>query len=144
MNTIQVTHADGLTINYTELEVLNFIKKAEDANVTISETREANIRVVQDLGRIRNNVRDFFSEVEWEDGEQCVQKSDVNRLLESIGTQTLPTTFVGTATISFRFSVEAEDATEARSIIEDNTSVSAYCYDLEGDETTEVDEIDEA
>lgn len=142
MNTIQVTHADGLTINYTELEVLNFIKKAEDANVTISETREANIRVVKDLNKIRNNVRDFFSEVEWEDGEQCVQKSDVNSLLESIGAHRLATQYSGTAIVTFNFTVEAEDETEARSIVEENTSISAYGYDL-GHESTEVDTIDE-
>lgn len=143
MNTISITHEDGLTISYTELEVLNFIKKAEDAVTTINEAREANIRVLNDFTKARREVRDFFSEVEWEDGEQTVQKSDVNRLLESIGTNKLTTKYNGTATISFTFSVEADDEDEARSIIEDNTSVSSYGYDLEGDETTEVDEIDE-
>ena len=136
MNTIQITNSMGQVVNYTETEINTIIKNGA---TFAADT----VRLSEEIRKIRHEVRDFFNEVEWESGEQCVQKSDVNRLLESIRAEKLTTQYSGTATISFTFSVEADDEDEARSIIEDNTSVSSYGYDLEGDETTEVNEIDE-
>ena len=135
MNTIQITNADGQVINYTEAEIHTIIKNgADDAKFL------ANLST--DIRKIRNDVHDFFSEVEWEDGEQCVQKSDVNLLLERIGTHKLTSEFSGRAIISFDFVVQADDIDEARAIIEENTSVGSYGYDV-SDESTEVEEIQE-
>ena len=137
MNTIQVTNSMGQVVNYTENEINTIIKNGA---TFAADT----VRLSEDIRKIRNEVRDFFSEEGWDGGEQTVNKGDVNYLLERIGAQKLTTEYSGTATISFTFSVEAEDEEEARSIIEDNTSVSSYQYDLTGDEVTEVNDIDES
>jgi hypothetical protein len=137
MNTIQVTTEDG-TINYTETEVLHFKKRAQDVDA-IEQTNEIQRKEIRDL---RNNVRDFFSEVEWEDGEQTVNKRDVNDLLERIGAAKLTSKYTGTFTITGTFSVEVEDEDEINSIIEENTDISNWSadMDIEQVEVTDVEE----
>ena len=95
MNTIQITTADGV-VNYTEAEVLRYIDKAKG----IDELNDLLNKQYQTIRSIKENVRDFFSEVEWEDGEQTVTKSDVNELLERIGSHKLTSRYGGTFTIT--------------------------------------------
>lgn len=142
MNTIQVTIESGAVINYTEAEVLRFIKKAEEADALIATARENNAKVYQDIARLRNEVRDFFSEGEWSDGETVSNKADVNYLLERIGANKLTTKYRGAASIHFVFEIEAEDEDEARSIVEENASVNEYGFDS-SDESVEITDIDE-
>jgi len=137
MNTIQITTADGV-INYTEAEIVRFIDKAkgiDDLN-TLLNAQSNTIR------SIKNNVRDFFSEVEWENGEQTVTKSDVNELLELIGSHKLTSRYGGTFRITGTFQVEAEDAEEAESMFVDNVDVSFSDGDYTIDET-EVNDVEE-
>ena len=135
MNTIQITNDEGQTINYTETEINTIIKNgatfAADT-VTLSAT----------IRKIRNEVRDFFSEGEWDSGEQTIIKGDVNMLLESIGANKLTTIYRGAATVNFVFEVEAEDEDDARTIVEENTSVESYSFEV-SDEAVEVTDIDE-
>lgn len=135
MNTIQITNSEGQTINYTETEIATIIKNgATFAADTV--TLNATIR------KIRNEVRDFFSEGEWDSGEQTVIKGDVNMLLESIGANKLTTVYRGSANISFVFEVEAEDEDEARSIVEEGASVNEDGFETTQEEV-EVTDIDE-
>jgi hypothetical protein len=86
MNTITInTETDGqvATITYTEAEVLHFRKRTQEIDA-IQQVNDIQRKEIRDL---RNNVRDFFSEGEWSDGEQTVNKSEVNDLLERIGSQ---------------------------------------------------------
>lgn len=138
MNTIQVTIESGAVINYTEAEVLRFIKKAEETNDIIKYLDNAN----QTIRKNNNAVRDFFSEVEWQDGEQTVSKGDVNLLLESIGANKLTTTYGGTFTITGTFQVEAEDADTATALVEDDIDVSFYGGEIQVD-SVEVGDIEE-
>ena len=138
MNTIQITNEDGAVINYTEAEVLRFIKKADETNDIIKFLDNAN----QTISKNRNLVRDFFSEVEWQDGEQTVNKADVNMLLESIGANKLTTKYGGTFTITGTFSVEADDANDAEDMVVNNTSVDFYDGDLDVD-NIEVHDLEE-
>ena len=137
MNTIQITTVDG-AVNYTEAEIVRYIEKAKG----IDELNDLLNKQYQTIRSIKENVRDFFSEVEWSDGEQTVQKSDVNELLESIGANRLTSRYGGTFTITGTFQVEAEDVDEAESIFIDNVDVSFNDGDYTIDQT-EVNDVEE-
>ena len=134
MNTIQVTTTDG-TVNYTEAEVLRFIERAKEVDA---------VQQVSDLQRKekvdnRNQVRDFFSEGQWDDGEFSASKEDINQLLESIGANRLTSTYRATYTITGTFSVDAEDADDAEVIFTDNVTVDFYDGDIDVDQIEVLD-----
>jgi len=136
MNTIQITTVDG-PVNYTEAEVVRYIEKAkgiDDLNTLLNQQYNT-------IRSIKDNVRDFFSEVEWENGEQTVTKSDVNELLERIGSNKLTTRYNATYTITGTFSVEVEDEDEVESDFTDNVNVDYYNGDIEVDHI-EVNDIE--
>jgi hypothetical protein len=137
MNTIQVTTADG-TVNYTEAEVLHFMARSKELNTYAEEVDSKR----KELRNLRNEVRDFFSEGEWEDGETSCNKGDVNALLERIGAAKLTSKYTGTFTITGTFSVEVEDEDEINNIIEENTDISNWSadMDIEQVEVTDVEE----
>jgi hypothetical protein len=137
MNTIQITTADGV-VNYTETEVLRYIEKAKG----IDDLNEILTKQSNTIRSIKENVRDFFSEVEWQDGEQTVSKSDVNELLERIGSHKLTSQYGGSFTITGTFQVEAEDEDDARNKFEEGVDVNFYDGDITVDQT-EVDEVEE-
>lgn len=137
MNTIQINTAEG-TVNYTEAEVIRFIERAKD----IDAVQQRADKYLQDIRNIRNEVRDFFSEGEWQDGETTVNKGDVNMLLESIGSHKLTTKYSGTISIHCTFNVEAEDEESATSLVEDDINVDFYGGDITID-TIDINEIDE-
>ena len=117
--TIESTQVGVPNVSYTSAEVLRFIEKAKLVDDYSTKLTNA----YKEIRDIKNKVRDFFSEVEWEDGEQTVSKSDVNQLLESIGSHKLTSTYGGAFTITGTFTVEAEDEDEAASMFVDNASV---------------------
>jgi hypothetical protein len=134
MNTIQVTTTDG-AVNYTEAEVLRFIERAKEVDA---------VQQVSDLQRKekvdnRNQVRDFFSEGQWDDGEFTASKEEVNNLLEFIGTNKLTTKYRGTYTVTGTFSVDAEDADDAQNIFTDNVDIAFYDGDIDVDQVDVVD-----
>lgn len=131
MNTIQITTTDG-TVNYTEAEVLRFIEKVKVADDTISQQHKTIID-------IKNSVRDFFSEGQWDDGEFTASKEDVNELLTSIGTNRLTSKYSATYTITGTFSVDAESADDAEAIFTDNVTVDFYDGDIDVDQIEVLD-----
>ena len=138
MNTIQVTTPDG-AINYTESEVLRFINKAGevDAVQQVSDESRAQIRA------IRNTVRDFFSEREWESRETTVTLDEVNELLNSIGSHSIQSTYSGSITISVSFAdLDADDEDDAINKIQDEITVDLYGVSTSIDDVS-VDEITE-
>jgi hypothetical protein len=130
MNTIQITTIDG-TVNYTESEVIRFIKKVEELDAC-QQTSIDN----------RHKIRDFFSEREWSNGETTISKSDVNELLESIGANKLTTRYNATYTVTGTFSVDADDEDDAETIFTDNVSVDFYDGDIDVDQI-EVHDVEE-
>jgi len=141
MNTITInTETDGqvTTITYTEAEVLHFRKRTQEIDA-IQQVNDMQRKEIRDL---RHEVRDFFSEGEWEDGETTCNKGDVNALLERIGCSKLTTKYRGTFTITGTFNVEVEDEDELQNIIEENTDVSNYTADMDVD-NIEVFDIEE-
>ena len=140
MNTITImSTVEGTpNVTYTEGEVSRYIEKAKG----IDELNDLLNKQYQTIRSIKENVRDFFSEVEWEDGEQTVTKSDVNELLERIGSHKLTSRYGGTFTITGTFQVEAEDENEAESMFVDNVDVSFNDGDYTIDQT-EVNDVEE-
>jgi hypothetical protein len=63
MNTITTTTPEGDTISYTEAEVLHFRKRAGEIDA-VQQLADSNYKEIRS---IRNEIRDFFSEVEWQD-----------------------------------------------------------------------------
>ena len=140
MNTITImsTVEGQPNVTYTEGEVQRFIEKAK-TNDSLNEMLNKN---VEHIRSIKNAVRDFFSEVEWEDGEQTVSKSDVNDLLERIGTHRLTSKYRANFTITGTYSVEAEDEESAEETFKDNVNVEFYDGDIDV-EYIEVDDLQE-
>jgi len=143
MNTITITRVNQESdtpydVTYTEAEVLNFIKNAKEVNAV----QESYQSVVKELRSIRNEVRDFFSEGEWSDGETTCNKGDVNAMLERIGAAKLTTKYNGTFTITGSFSIEVEDEDEIEDIITENTEISNWSADMDVDQI-EVHDVEE-
>ena len=140
MNTITImSTVEGTpNVTYTEGEVLRYIEKAK----SIDELNDLLNKQVQTIRDLKNKVRDFFSEGEWNDGETNVNKGDVNMLLESIGCNKLTTRYNATYTITGTFSVDVEDEDDVESIFTDNVSVDFYDGEIEVDQI-EVNDIEE-
>jgi hypothetical protein len=143
MNTITIntTNEDGTTqsvVTYTEAEVLHFKKRMQD----IDAIQQVNDNQRKEIREIRNAVRDFFSEGEWNDGEQTVNKPEVNELLDAIGCAKLTTKYRGNFTIYGTFEIDAEDEDEIDSIITENMSVDCYAADIDVD-SIELNDIEE-
>jgi hypothetical protein len=130
MNTIQITTVDG-AVNYTESEVTRYIERAGQVD-----------KLYEDIRKIRHEVRDFFSEGEWSDGETTVNKGDTNALLERIGANKLTTKYRGTFMVNGTFEIEVEDEDDIESIITDNLNVECYDADIDVD-SIEVHDVEE-
>ena len=120
MNTIQVKLDTGATINYTETEIVRAFEQVESYKTQYGNE-------VTTSSRIRNQVRDFFSEREWSDRETTVTLDEVNELLNNIGSHAIQTTYSGSITISVSFcDLDADDADSAIAMIEDEIQVELY------------------
>jgi hypothetical protein len=129
MNTIQITTVDGI-VNYTENEVVRFIERAKEVDAVQQVSDEQRAEKVSN----RHKIRDFFSEVEWQNGEYTFTKSDVNELLDSIGANQLTTRYNANYTITGTFTIECEDEDDAETIFTDNVSVDFYDGEIDVDQ----------
>jgi hypothetical protein len=136
MNTIQVKLDTGATINYTETEIVRAFEQVESYKTQYGNE-------VTTSSRIRNHVRDFFSEREWSDRETTVTLDEVNELLNTIGSHAIQSTYSGSVTISLTFSdLDADDADSAIAMIEDEIQVELYGVSIQVD-SVNVDDITE-
>ena len=141
MNTIPISYelaGEIVTITYTEAEVLGFIQKAKE----VDDLHNSYDKLLQEIRSIKNEIRDFFSEGEWSDGETTVNKGDVNAILERIGCNKLTTKYSGTFTVTGTFNLEVEDEDEVESMIADNMEVSVWGADIDVD-SVEVHDVEE-
>ena len=136
--TIESTVAGEPNISYTSAEVLRFIEKAKDYD-RISETLT---EAYSNTRSIREKVRDFFSEGEWDDDEFTASREDINELLEAIGSYKLTVTYGGSFTITGTFSVDATDADEAADMFRDNISIDFFDGDYSIDDV-QVEDVQE-
>lgn len=136
MNTIQVKLDTGATINYTETEVVRAFEQVESYKTQYGNE-------VTTSSRIRNQVRDFFSEREWSDRETTVTLDEVNELLNNIGSHAIQSKYSGNITIAVSFDdLDADDADSAIAMIEDEIQVELYGVSISID-SVNVDEITE-
>jgi cell shape-determining protein MreC len=125
MNTIAITKADTV-VNYTESEVARFIEKAGE----LSDTKY--------------KVRDFFSELEWESNEATITRSEVNKLLKSIGCDTIRGEYKATITITaYVTGYEADDADDASDCIADDITVDIGSNASISVDNIEVDDVED-
>lgn len=100
-------------VTYNEIEFRQY-KNGYDNTVTMKEL----------LNGIRYKVRDFFSELEWQNGEATVTRSQVNELLESIGCDSIRSTFRATVNITaYVTDYEAKNEDDATICIADDISL---------------------
>lgn len=127
---------DGTTYNFTE-ESLKELIKNEAANKTRLEITQTEAQAAyRKLASIRSKVYDFFTEA-FEDGgdEATVTREGVNELLESIGSDTLVTTWSATVEITVTVTgIKASSPEEAEDIINDNIEVSGYDLEIDAQE----------
>jgi len=140
MNTIQVLDIEsGNTINYTEEEVRNYIRKSKEVDAVQQVANEYRATA----NSIRNQVRDFFSEREWSDRETTINLDEVNELLNNIGSHAIQSTYSGSITISLSFcDLDADNADDAINKIEDDITVELYGASVSIDQVS-VDDIEE-
>ena len=132
MNTISIVMPESNDIvTYNESEVLRFIQSNTELKRQVDELQAADNQRYITIRDIRNNVRDFFSEGEWSDGETTVNKGDVNLLLETIGTNKLTSKYRGTFTVTGTFNVEVEDEDDVTDVVTDGISVDFYGGDID-------------
>jgi len=140
MNTITITSApEGATITYTEAEVTRFIEQAGELNDTNKRYTDA----LREMRSIRNDVRDFFSEGEWDGKETTVNKDEVNQLLERIGASKLTSSYRGNFTITGSFTIDVEDEDDIESILHDNINVECYATDDISVDLIEITDIED-
>ena len=136
MNTIQIINAEGQTVNYTEPEIKSII------NTGVVNAKE--IILLQDKVKyIKNYVRDFFSEGDWSDGEQTINKGDVNELLNAIGCSKITTKYRAHFSVTGTFNIEVEDEDEIDSLITDNLQVECYSTTNINVDDIEITDIEE-
>lgn len=133
MNTITIMSlVEGEpNVIYSEGEVLRYIEKAKEID-KLNDSLAIQYKIIR---TIKEEVRDFFSEGEWNDSQFSASKSDINELLESIGANKLTSTYGGAFTITGTFSIEAEDEDEAENIFVEGVDVTFHNGDISIDDT---------
>lgn len=127
---------DGTTYNFTEESLKELIKSEAYSKSRLEQTRTEAQEAYKKLASIRGKVYDFFTEA-FEDvtDEATVTREGVNELLESIGSDTLVTTWSATVEITVTVTgIKASSPEEAEDIINDNIEVGGYDLDVHDQE----------
>lgn len=127
---------DGTTYNFTEESLKELIKNEAATKARLEQVHLETQESYRKLAYIRSKVYDFFTEA-FEDvtDEATVTRDDVNELLESIGSDTLVTTWSATVEITVTVTgIKASSPEEAEDIINDNIEVGGYDLEIDGQE----------
>ena len=120
------------SVTYNEIEFRQY-KNGYDNTATMKEL----------LNGVRYKVRDFFSDLEWQNGEATITKSQVNELLESIGCDALRSTFRATVNITaYVTDYEAANEDDANICIADDISLDIGTGSIEIS-NLEVDDVED-
>jgi len=127
---------DGTTYNFTEESLKELIKNETATKSRLEQVQLEAQEAYRKLASIRGKVYDFFTEA-FEDvtDEATVTREGVNELLESIGSDTLVTTWSATVEITVTVTgIKASSPEEAEDIINDNIEVSGYDLEINDQE----------
>jgi len=130
---ILVYNGDGSISKFTEEMAVTAIKGRDHLREELSDTNAAKEKWWDKVATIRGLVYDFFNN-EYEAGETKLtfQVSDINTLLNDIGSDTLKTLWTVKGRINFTVTnVEADSEDAARSDVEDNIKLDCEEGDLD-------------
>ena len=124
-------------------EALNAVQQEiEKLKKELTESYDRITTVRGELTSVRNTVHEFFSDqFDSEDYEITVTRDEANDLLGNINADLLSQEFEGTVTVTFSFTVRAQDEDEARSIVEDAVSGLENQIDAGSDDSYSQDDI---
>ena len=119
---ILITNNDGSTSKFTEEMAVTAIQERNRLRSELSDANAAKMGYWDKVATIRGLVYDFFNnEYGTGDTELTFQVSDINQLLDEIGSDTLKTLWTVKGRINFIITnVEADSEDAARGDVEDN------------------------
>ena len=129
-----VTFGNG-PLDAVQEEINKYKEKIKQQEETIDSRRS-------ELRKFQTQVYEFF-DTHFDGGEEetTITRDDANELLSDIGAQQLQQEFEGTVTVTFSFTVKAQDEDDARSIVEDAVSGLENQIDAGSDDSYSQDDI---
>ena len=120
MNTIIIDD-----IIYTAGEVMHF-------KTQLKLETEYNAHMKTTMRAIRNEVYNYFKELDWDSNSATVDFNEVNELLTLIGCAKLLQTYSATVIINAQIiNIEAENENDIQEILQDSISIDCiYDYDI--------------
>jgi len=98
---------------------------------------------INQVNQIRESVHQFFTDAfDSSYDEATITMSDTNELLSSIGASLLEQEFEGRVTITYSFTVKAEDEDNAREKVEAAVSGMEYNFDAGNDDSYSEESIE--
>jgi hypothetical protein len=98
---------------------------------------------INQVTQIRASVHQFFTDAfDSSYDDATINLTDVNELLSSIGASQLEQDFEGRVTITYSFTVKAEDEDDARSKVEDAVSGMEFNFDAGNDDSYSEESIE--
>lgn len=132
--TATVTFGNG-PLDAVQEELNRYKEKIKQQEETIDSRRS-------ELRKFQTQVYEFFdSHFDAGEEEVTIHRDEANELLSDIGAQQLQQEFEGTVTVTFSFTVKAQDEDEARSIVEDAVSGLENQIDAGSDDSYSQDDI---
>lgn len=140
-----VLTVDDTTYNFTEESLREFIKESNARRDVIAADRNETASLYKQLALIRGEVYDFFNEHHTSgDTEITLEVSDINNLLQTIGSTKLRNLYEATVILTVTVQeIEAEDEDEVRDIINDSIYAGVDSYDVIVDQI-DIDEVRES
>lgn len=123
---------ENITYNFTEESLKELIKSDTNTKLRLESVRLETQEAYKKITSLRYQIYDFFSEA-FDDGsdEATVDRDEVNKFLESIGSDMLTTTWSATIEITVTVSgIKATSLEEVKDIITDNLEVNGYDLEL--------------
>jgi hypothetical protein len=127
-----VITVDGNTYNFTQDSLTEYIKRAEARKSDIDVAHKEMSDSFKQVANIRRTVYEFFNKRHSSgDEELTADVSDINEMLEEIGTDKLRNLYSATVTITVRVDdIEATDEDDVSRAIEDEIQVDIGMFSV--------------
>jgi uncharacterized protein YukE len=123
-------------LDVVQQEINQLKEKLEQSNKWLDDKRT-------EVRSIQNSVWEFLnSAFDSSYDEATITMSDANELLENIGANLIEQEFEGRVTISYSFTVKAEDEDNAREKVESAVSGMEYNFDAGNDDSYSEESIE--
>jgi hypothetical protein len=127
-----------------ELSPLDVVQKEiNQLKEALENTRDDYRGKINQVNQIRESVHQFFTDAfDSTDDQATITMSDTNELLSSIGASLLEQEYEGRVTITYSFTVKAEDEDNAREKVEAAVSGMEYNFDAGNDDSYSEESIE--